>query len=52
MATKGLAFKKQRMELYEGWNDKDKWNYDIFTLSNVFTLGGLGDWTLKKWLFE
>ena len=40
------------MELYAGWNDRSRWNYDIHTLVEVFTLGGVGEWELKKWLFE
>ena len=52
MATNELAFNLSQMELYAGWNDRSRWNYDIHTLSDVFTLGGLGDWTLDRWLFE
>jgi hypothetical protein len=39
-------------KLYAGWNDRSRWNYDIYTLVEVFTLNKLTDWKLEKWLFE
>jgi hypothetical protein len=52
MEINELDFNISQMELYAGWNDRSRWSYDILTLSNVFTLDGLGDWTLERWLFE
>lgn len=41
------------MGLYAGWNDRDRWSYDIHTLADVFTnYSGNAGWALDRWLFE
>jgi hypothetical protein len=53
MATKGLAFRKHKMQLYAGWNDRLLYSYDVSTLAIVFTnFSGNAGWELNRWLFE
>ena len=53
MATKGLAFRKHKMRLYAGWNDRRLYSYDVSTLAMVFNnINDNDGWNFGAWLFE